>query len=71
MKKKCELYKDCKSLKYISTQPNLSLRPRRWLELIEDYKPSINHHPYGSKCGSQRSESKVPCELIGSREAAV
>jgi hypothetical protein len=35
--KRCELYMDHKSLKYIFTQPDPSLRQRRNLELIEDY----------------------------------
>jgi hypothetical protein len=34
MGKRCELYIDHKSLKYIFTQSNLNLRQRRWLELI-------------------------------------
>jgi hypothetical protein len=36
MGKRCELYTDHKSLKYIFTQSNLNLR-QRWLELIKDY----------------------------------
>jgi hypothetical protein len=36
MKKRCELYMDHKSLKYIFTQSNMNLRQRRWLELIKD-----------------------------------
>jgi hypothetical protein len=43
--KRCELYTDHKSLKYIFTQSNLNLRQRRWLELIKDYDPWINYHP--------------------------
>jgi hypothetical protein len=43
--KRCELYTDHKSLKYIFTQPNLNLRQRRWLELINDYDLVINYHP--------------------------
>jgi hypothetical protein len=45
MGKRCELYIDHKSLKYIFTQSNLNLRQRRWLELIKDYDPRINYHP--------------------------
>jgi hypothetical protein len=45
MGKKCELYTDHKSLKYIFTQSNLNLRQRRWLELIKDYDLGINYHP--------------------------
>jgi hypothetical protein len=45
MGKRCELYIDHKSLKYIFTQLNLNLRQRRWLELIKDYDLGINYHP--------------------------
>jgi hypothetical protein len=43
--KRCELYTDHQSLKYIFTQLNLNLRQRRWLELIKDYDLGINYHP--------------------------
>jgi hypothetical protein len=42
MGKRCELYKDHKSLKYIFTQSNMNLRQRRWLELIKNYDLRIN-----------------------------
>jgi hypothetical protein len=42
--KRCEIYSDHKSLKYIFTEPNLNLRQRRWLELIKDYDLGINCH---------------------------
>jgi hypothetical protein len=45
MGKRCELYTDHKSLKYIFTQSNLNLRQRRWLEMIKDYDHGINYHP--------------------------
>jgi hypothetical protein len=45
MGKRCELYTDHKSLKYIFTQSNLNLRQRRWLKLIKDYDLGINYHP--------------------------
>jgi hypothetical protein len=45
MGKRCELYTDHKSLKYIFTQSNQKLRQRRWLELIKDYDLGINYHP--------------------------
>jgi hypothetical protein len=45
MGKRCELYTNHKSLKYIFTQSNLNLRQRRWLELIKDYDLGINYHP--------------------------
>jgi hypothetical protein len=45
MGKRCELYTDHKSLKYIFTQLNLDLRQRRRLELIKDYDLGMNYHP--------------------------
>jgi hypothetical protein len=42
--KRCEVYSEHKSLKYIFTQPDLNLRQRRWLELIKDYDLGINYH---------------------------
>jgi hypothetical protein len=45
MGKRCELYTNHKSLKYIFTQLNLDLRQRRWLELIKDYDLGINYYP--------------------------
>jgi hypothetical protein len=45
MGKRCELYTDHKSLKYIFTHSNLNLRQRRWFELIKDYDLGINYHP--------------------------
>jgi hypothetical protein len=44
MGKRCELYTDHKSLKYILTQSNLNLRQKRWLKLIKDYDLGINYH---------------------------
>jgi hypothetical protein len=44
MGKRCELYMDHKSLKYIFTQSNLNLRQRRWLELIKDCDLGNNYH---------------------------
>jgi hypothetical protein len=43
--RRCEVYSDHKSLKYIFTQPDLNLRQQRWLELIKDYDLEINYHP--------------------------
>jgi hypothetical protein len=44
MGKRCELYTDHKSLKYIFMQSDLNLRQKRWLELIKDYDLGINYH---------------------------
>jgi hypothetical protein len=45
MGKRCELYMNHKSLKYIFIQSNLNVRQRRWLELIKDCDLGINYHP--------------------------
>jgi hypothetical protein len=45
MGKRCELYTDDKSLKYIFMKLVLNLRQQRWLELIKDYDLGINYHP--------------------------
>ena len=42
---RCKIYTDHKSLKYFSTQKELNIRERRWLELIKDYDCEINYHP--------------------------
>ncbi|WMV07684.1 hypothetical protein MTR67_001069, partial [Solanum verrucosum] len=42
---KCHIFVDHKSLKYLGTQKELNLRPRRWLELIKDYDCTIDYHP--------------------------
>jgi hypothetical protein len=44
IRKRCVVYSDCKSLKYIFTKLDLNLRQRRWLELIKDYDLGINYH---------------------------
>jgi hypothetical protein len=45
MGKRCELYMDHKSLKYIFRQLDLNLRQHKWLEFIKDYDLRINYHP--------------------------
>jgi hypothetical protein len=45
MGKRCEIFTDHKSLKYIFTQMDLNMRQRRWLELIKDYNLSLQYHP--------------------------
>ena len=42
---KCFIYTDHKSLKYLSSQRELKLRQRRWMELIKDYDCVIDYHP--------------------------
>uniref|UniRef100_A0A8R7TV11 Reverse transcriptase RNase H-like domain-containing protein n=1 Tax=Triticum urartu TaxID=4572 RepID=A0A8R7TV11_TRIUA len=42
--KRCQIFTDHKSLKYIFTQPDLNLRQWRWLELVKDYDLGINYY---------------------------
>ena len=39
------IFTDHKSLKYLSTQKELNLRQRRWMELLKDYDCTIEYHP--------------------------
>ena len=39
------IYTDHKSLKYLSSQRELNLRQRRWMELIKYYDCMIDYHP--------------------------
>jgi hypothetical protein len=65
MEKRCELYMDYKSLKYTFTQPDLSHRQRRWLELIEDYDLGINYHPRkGNMVADAWSQRSHLCQLV-------
>src|SRR4051812_25602747 len=41
--KRCEVFTDHKSLKYIFTQKEINIRQRRWLELIKDYDLSLQY----------------------------
>ena len=41
---KCFIYIDHKRLKYLPSQRELSLRQRRWMELIKDYDCVIDYH---------------------------
>ena len=42
---KCQIFTDHKSLQYLSTQKELNMRQRRWMELIKDYDCTIEYHP--------------------------
>ena len=43
--RKVDIFTDHKSLKYIFTQPNLNLRQTHWVEMIQEYNPSIEYTP--------------------------
>ena len=40
-----EVFSDHKSLKYISTQWDLNMRQRKWMEYLEDYDFTLHYHP--------------------------
>ncbi|KAL4281078.1 hypothetical protein GQ457_03G018420 [Hibiscus cannabinus] len=43
--KKCHMFMDYKSLKYLLTQKDLNLIQRRWTELLKDFDLVIDYHP--------------------------
>jgi hypothetical protein len=45
MGKRCDMFTDHKSLKYIFTEKELNMRQKRWFELIKDYDMSLQYHP--------------------------
>jgi hypothetical protein len=61
---KCEIYTDHKSLKYIFTQSDLSLRQRRWLELIKDYDLKIYYHPRKANVVADALRRKAYCHHL-------
>ena len=42
---KCRIFIDHKSLKYLLTQKELSLRQRQWIKFFKDYDCIIDYHP--------------------------
>ncbi|MCO5575331.1 hypothetical protein L7F22_029131 [Adiantum nelumboides] len=45
LSRKFQLVTDHKSLKWIFTQPNLNMRQRRWIELLQEYDFDIKYRP--------------------------
>jgi hypothetical protein len=41
---KCEIHTDHQSLKYLFTQRDLSMRQKRWLEVLKDYDSKMFYH---------------------------
>jgi hypothetical protein len=66
--KRCEIYLDHKSLKYIFTQPDLNLRQRRWLELIKDYDLGINYHPSKANVVADALSKRSHLNMLATRE---
>ncbi|WMV38355.1 hypothetical protein MTR67_031740 [Solanum verrucosum] len=57
-----DIFIDHKSLQYVFTKKELSLRQRRWLEILKDYDMSILYHP-AKRIGSVAYELELPQEL--------
>jgi hypothetical protein len=66
--KRCEVYSDHNSLKYIFTQPDLNLRQRRWLELIKDYDLGINYHPGKANVVADALSRRSHLNMLAMRE---
>jgi hypothetical protein len=66
--KRCEVYSDHKSLKYIFTQPDLNLRQQRWLELIKDYDLGINYHPDKANVVADTLSKRSHLNMLSTRE---
>ncbi|WVZ97573.1 hypothetical protein U9M48_043099, partial [Paspalum notatum var. saurae] len=60
----CHIYTDHKSLKYILTQPELNMRQRRWLELIEDYDLEIHYHPDKANVVADALSRRAHCHVL-------
>jgi hypothetical protein len=68
IRKRCEVYSDHKSLKYIFTQPDLNLRQRRWLELIKDYDLGINYYPSKANVVVDTLSRRSHLNMLATRE---
>jgi ribonuclease HI len=66
--KRCEVYSDHKSLKYIFTQPDLNLRQRRWLVLIKDDDLEINYHPGKANVVADALSRRSHLNMLATRE---
>jgi hypothetical protein len=66
--KRCEVYSDHRSSKYIFTQPYLNLRQRTWLELIKDYDLGINYHPGKANVIVEALSRRSHVNMLATRE---
>jgi hypothetical protein len=66
--KRCEVYSDHKSLKYIFTQPDLNLRQQWWLKLIKDYDLGINYHPGKANVVADALSKRSHVNILATRE---
>jgi hypothetical protein len=68
MGKRCEVFTDHKSLKYIFTQKDLNMRQIRWLELIKDYDLSLQYHPDKANVVANALSHKVYVNCLSTEE---
>ncbi|KAL0320173.1 UNVERIFIED_CONTAM: hypothetical protein Sradi_5278800 [Sesamum radiatum] len=68
-----QILTDHKSLKYILTQKELNLRPRRWIELLKDYDCTIDYHPAKANVVADTLSRKSSATLadLGSHNATL
>jgi hypothetical protein len=51
-------------LKYISTQPDLNIRQRKWLKLIKDYELEVHYHPSKANVVVDALSRKAHCNYL-------
>jgi hypothetical protein len=66
--KRCEVYSDHKSLKYIFTQQDLNVSESRWLELIKDYDLGINYHRGKASVVADALSRRSHLNMLATRE---
>jgi hypothetical protein len=58
------IYREHKSLKYIFTHPDLNMRQRRWLELINDYELEVHYHSGKADVVVNAPSCKAHCNYL-------